>query len=226
MPNYLQTEAPAQIYQRSFRIMIENPLVETPSVRFSEERVIKLDDEVIAKIPCGEVFKLLDDLTQRIPMINPATDMPLGTTMSYLDIYVVLYSSYRFLANLRDTLEPTFSLHSMGSQPEGDSGNTTFTFVVNFHGNDGSHTGSVDWAVTGTGDHPADADDFGGTFPSGTLTFGLNDFFKFITISVSGDTAVELDETFKVTLSNPQGADIFPDHTEAIATITNDDTGE
>jgi hypothetical protein len=214
------------IFQRAYKIIINNPLAETPSASFDEEQVIYLDNNLVAKLPCGSLTKQLTDLNQRIPLINPQYDIPLGTTMSYLDIYVVLYSVYRFLANLRDTPDPTFGLYSMGSSEEGDTGITNFQFLINFHGNDGSVEATVDWAVTGTGDNPADADDFGGTFPSGTLSFGVNEFFKFFNVPVSGDAAVELNENFKVTLSNAQGATIFPHATEAVATITNDDTGE
>lgn len=225
MPNYQQiTTDNAMIYQRAYKVIIDNPLAETPTASFDEEQVIYLDNNLVAKIPCGNVTKQITDFNKRVPMIHPEYDIPLGNTMSFMEIYVVLYSVYRFLANLRDTPDPTFGVYSMGSKEEGDTGTTNFQFLVNFHGNDGTVEATVDWAVTGTGDNPADADDFGGTFPSGTLTFGVNEFFKFFNVPVSGDAAVELNENFKVTLSNAQGAAIFPNATEAVATITNDDT--
>ena len=40
------------------------------------------------------------------------------------------------------------------------------------------------------------------------MTFAIGDTSKLITINVSGDTVVELDEGFTVTLSNPVNAGI------------------
>ena len=52
----------------------------------------------------------------------------------------------------------------------------------------------------------ADAADFdfpGGTLPAGKVTFNSGDTSKVITINVVGDTTVEPNETFTVTLANP-----------------------
>src|SRR2546425_13249063 len=49
----------------------------------------------------------------------------------------------------------------------------------------------------------ADAEDFGGVFPSGTLTFVPGKTSKTITINVVGDTVVEPDEMFWVGLLHP-----------------------
>ncbi|MFM7717345.1 MAG: Calx-beta domain-containing protein, partial [Microcystis sp.] len=84
-------------------------------------------------------------------------------------------------------------------------------------------TNNVNWAVTGTGTNPANATDFaGGVLPSGTVSFAVGESLKVITINVQGDTNVELDETFRVTLSNPTN---FTNITTASAqgTIQNDD---
>jgi hypothetical protein len=89
------------------------------------------------------------------------------------------------------------------SQTEGQSGLTPFTFNVNRTG-DTSAVASVDWSVAGSGAAPADASDFSaGTLPSGTLSFAAGETSKTITVNVAGDTAVEADETFTVTLNNP-----------------------
>ena len=85
---------------------------------------------------------------------------------------------------------------------EGDSGTSAFTFTVTREGDTTGET-SVDYAVTGSGDDPADAADFGGTLPSGTVEFGNGETEKIITVNVSGDTDFEPDETFTVSLSNP-----------------------
>jgi carbonic anhydrase len=93
------------------------------------------------------------------------------------------------------------------TQPEGNSGNQSFTFTVTRAG-DTSGASTVDYAVAGSGTYEADATDFGGTLPSGTVSFSAGDPSKTITILVSGDTSVESDEGFVVTLSNSTGATI------------------
>jgi hypothetical protein len=104
------------------------------------------------------------------------------------------------------------------TQPEGNSGNKAFTFTVTRSGTT-IGTNAANWAVTGTG---IDAADFGGTLPSGIVTFAANEISKVITVNVSGDTTVEPDESFTVTLSNPTNGVTLGTAT-AIGTIINDD---
>ncbi|WP_242027345.1 Ig-like domain-containing protein [Sphaerospermopsis sp. FACHB-1094] len=107
------------------------------------------------------------------------------------------------------------------TQTEGNSGNKPFTFTVTRTGNT-TGTNSVNWKVTSSGTNFADANDFGETLPSGTLTFAPNKLTETITINVSGDTSIEPNETFTVTLSSPtNGATITT--ASATGTITNDD---
>ncbi|MGF1578000.1 MAG: beta strand repeat-containing protein, partial [Gemmataceae bacterium] len=107
-------------------------------------------------------------------------------------------------------------------QAEGDSGTTSFTFVVVRTG-DLSTTATVDFDVTGSGTDFATADDFvGGMFPSDTLTFNPTDAIEMITIPVQGDTEVELNEQFFVTLSGASGVTIS--NPMAVGLILNDDT--
>ena len=103
---------------------------------------------------------------------------------------------------------------------EGNTGNTAFTFTVTRTG-DTTGISSAAFAVTGTGTNLADAADFGGTLATGTVTFAAGATTQVVTVNVTGDTTVELDETFAVTLSSPTNATI----TTAIATgtIVNED---
>jgi hypothetical protein len=105
---------------------------------------------------------------------------------------------------------------------EGNSGTKAFTFTVTRTGSTSSSS-TADWTVTSTGANPANATDFGGTLPTGTVNFAPNETSKTITVNVSGDTAVEPDENFTVTLSNPSGAAIT--NATATGTIQNDDAG-
>ncbi|NLQ06822.1 hypothetical protein FLX35_01600 [Cylindrospermopsis raciborskii LB2897] len=91
------------------------------------------------------------------------------------------------------------------NQTEGNSGTKPFTFTVNRTG-DTSGTSSANWAVTGSGINPANAPDFGGILPSGTVNFAVGEISQTITVDVSGDTNIENDEGFTVTLSDAIGA--------------------
>lgn len=116
---------------------------------------------------------------------------------------------------------PTLSIAlDDADKDEGNSGNTSFTFIVT---RAGSLTGesSATWTVSGMGTNPANADDFGGTFPTGTVAFAAGEATQTITIDVSGDTDVEEDETFVVTLSDAVGATISVGG--AIGTIRNEE---
>ena len=120
------------------------------------------------------------------------------------------------------TQNSTLAISSTNAtQTEGNSGNKAFTFTVTRSGLT-TGTNSVNWVVTGTGSNPASAADFGGTLPSGIVTFAAKETSKVISVNVSGDTSVEPDESFTVTLSNPtNGATITT--VTATGLITNDD---
>mgnify|MGYP003335659097 CR=1 FL=1 len=107
------------------------------------------------------------------------------------------------------------------SQTEGNTGTKAFTFTVTRSGST-SGTSSANWQVTGSGTNPANAADFGGTLPSGTVTFAAGETQKVITVNVSGDTTIEPDEGFTVTLSSPTNAAITT--ATATGTINNDDS--
>jgi len=105
---------------------------------------------------------------------------------------------------------------------EGNDGNTGFTFTVTRSGGT-SGTSTVDYAVGGSGNDPANGADFGGTLPSGTVSFATGETSQVVTVNVSGDTAVEPDEGFTVALSNPSGSATITTAT-ADGTIQNDDS--
>ncbi|BAQ63402.1 S-layer family protein [Geminocystis sp. NIES-3709] len=108
------------------------------------------------------------------------------------------------------------------NQFEGNSGTTSFTFTVTRSGIT-TNTDSVNWAITGSGANPSNGGDFvGGILPSGTVSFAPGETSKVITVNVQGDTAIEPNETFTVTLSNPTNGATFISST-AIGTIQNDD---
>jgi len=105
---------------------------------------------------------------------------------------------------------------------EGNSGTTPFTFTVTRSGVTIGAT-SVAWAVVGSGARPADAADFvGGSFPSGSVSFAAGERFKTITVDVVGDSILEWDEEFAVTLSGATGGSLVVSSTTG--KIVNDES--
>jgi hypothetical protein len=77
--------------------------------------------------------------------------------------------------------------------------------------------------VSGSGANPASANNFsGGAFPSGTVTFASGESSQTITVNVIGDSNVEQDEGFTVSLSSASKATIAT--ASAGGTIMKDDT--
>ena len=116
---------------------------------------------------------------------------------------------------------PTLAISGAFSVAEGDLGTVAVTYTVTRSG-DTSAAVSASYAVTGTGANAANAADFGGTLPSGTVSFAAGETTRTITVLVSGDTATEAAETFAVTLSAPTGGATISSAT-ATGTILNDD---
>ena len=107
------------------------------------------------------------------------------------------------------------------SKNEGNVGSTAFNFVVT-RTNDASSAISVQYAVTGSTASPATASDFGGTLPSGTVSFAVGETSKSLPINVAGDTQYEGNEGFIVTLSSATGGAVI-DTATANGLIIDDD---
>ena len=119
-----------------------------------------------------------------------------------------------------------FALESVNAvRVEGDAGSTAFAFEVTRSGAV-DQTATVSWTVSGTGAHPATADDFsGGVLPSGQVSMPPGVIGVPVTIQVAGDTVPESDEDFRIALGNPRsGGSIDPLEASRIGVIVNDDT--
>ncbi|WP_268957193.1 ExeM/NucH family extracellular endonuclease [Salipiger abyssi] len=115
-------------------------------------------------------------------------------------------------------VEPTeYAIAALGEDAfEGDSGATGYTFQITRSG-DVSAAGSVDFTVGGE----VDAADFGGTLPSGTVSFAAGQTCATFTLEVAGDLTVEDDELFEVILSNPSDGSLAT--ASAAVTVLDDD---
>jgi len=100
---------------------------------------------------------------------------------------------------------------------EGNSGTTAAIFNITLSA---SSTNTVTVNYT-TSDITATApDDY--QSKSGILSFASGETSKTVAVNVVGDTVAELNETFRLTLSNPANASLL--NAVGVATITNDDT--
>lgn len=115
----------------------------------------------------------------------------------------------------RVSTPPSVSISSAGKS-EGASGTSNLSFTVTLSKSSSSPV-TVSYA---TADGTAVAgQDYAAT--AGTITFSAGQTSKTVKVAVIGDTVVEPDETFTVTLSNPSGATIS--RATATGTIRNDD---
>jgi hypothetical protein len=106
---------------------------------------------------------------------------------------------------------------------EGNSGTTAFSFTVTRSGGSEGAVGAT-WSLNLPGGANADAGDFdAGQLLDGSVTFADGDTSETITVLVKGDSLVEPDEGFTITLSSPTGGATITDDTGA-GTITNDDS--
>ena len=122
---------------------------------------------------------------------------------------------------VNDDQAPELSITDF-SQDEGNVDTKQFNVTVARTGNTDSET-TVTWTATPSVDFPVDGGDFIlGQPVTGTLTFAPDETTKDITFEVVGDTVVEPDEIFTVTLSNPNNATLS--QATATVTIQNDDT--
>lgn len=104
------------------------------------------------------------------------------------------------------------------SLAEGNSGTKNLTFTVSLSKADRSKTITANF---NTADGTAGAgSDY--TAASGTVTIAAGKTTTILNVAIAGDTAVELNETFFVNLSNPVNAVIGDG--QAVGTITNDDS--
>ena len=134
-------------------------------------------------------------------------DLPAGS-------FSAVFNDYGTANDVGDTL-PTLSI-SDAAVVEGDGGQTHVMFTVTLSAASDEAV-SVGY-VTSNGTATAGVDYTAG---NGTITFAPGVLSQQISVTVAGDAAVEGDETFTVSLSNPSGATIADG--SAVGTITNDD---
>lgn len=101
MSTYAETTVTGQVWQRCSQIVIDNPRHATPTVRFEEERVVSLDTGDELRKPAAGITQDFDPALV-VPLRNPVTGELTGASISYSDVYAILYSAYIAAATARD----------------------------------------------------------------------------------------------------------------------------
>ncbi len=102
-----------------------------------------------------------------------------------------------------DDAAPTFAIDDV-KVIEGNAGTSLMTFTVTL-ASASTNPSSVDYLTSDISATVADSDY---VTASGTLNFAAGDVSETFTVTINGDTNIEGDEDFLVTLSNPVGATI------------------
>lgn len=105
MPNYLESNVVGSKYVRCKSLHVSNPLNGVKYISMEEEQVIQLEDESISK-PYSAMSKMLTEETANttFDILNPE-DNSVVSSMTYQDVYAVLYSLYMHSALERDAQE-------------------------------------------------------------------------------------------------------------------------
>jgi predicted extracellular nuclease len=113
----------------------------------------------------------------------------------------------------------TITLDAPTAQNEGNAGYTGYIYYTVTWADIAADT-TLNWSVAGSGGNAANAADFGGTLPSGTVDVTAGAGSTTITINASGDNDVEQNEEFQLTIAPSAGITI---NQPGAGTITNDD---
>lgn len=100
MADYKETTVDGVAWQRCKAVRIDNPRVGAITAYFDEERVVAFDTESVAR-DVGVVSREFSPAST-IPLLNPETLQPTGSTITHQDLYVMLFSLYIQVATDRD----------------------------------------------------------------------------------------------------------------------------
>ena len=147
-----------------------------------------------------------------IPVQDKATGQKTSITLEAGAFGTVTYNG------LVASTTPVVSVVGAVSHPEGNSSTTTYTFTVARNTTTGAV--NVPWAFAAGATSP---DDFaGGSYPAGgTVAIADGASQGAFTLNVNGDTTVEPDEQFTVSITAPSGYTVGT--ASATGTILNDD---
>jgi hypothetical protein len=104
MADYKDTTVEGTAYVRCPQFIGWNPYGGTPSISFAEEQVINLTGGQTIRQPASGFTAMLtpETATNEIPILDPTTGLPTGTSVTFAQVYGIMYSVYIQLAKERD----------------------------------------------------------------------------------------------------------------------------
>lgn len=104
MSKYNQTNIVGESWLRAKRIVIDNPYNAPKNVKFVEEKVFQLADKVLTEQSDVLNIKIAteEEMLESIDIIDPTTNEPTGQTITYQELYAIIFSAYLKQAKLRD----------------------------------------------------------------------------------------------------------------------------
>lgn len=100
---YRETTIAGTEYVRCRGIHIINHHSKTPRIEFAEERITVLGDRTLSE--SAGALSLAFDPAKVINVINPLDNSPTGQTVTYGEVYAILYSAWMQEAQARDDAE-------------------------------------------------------------------------------------------------------------------------
>lgn len=93
-----QTPVAGESYRRCFQVVIDNPLVGSPTVMFSQETIVGTDAGSVLHMPI-QPLPLAFDPNAEIAVIDPETGEPTGAVVTQAHVYALIFSAYVAAAN-------------------------------------------------------------------------------------------------------------------------------
>jgi hypothetical protein len=102
MSDYRETSLTGTSWTRARSLYLENPMNSAPSVLIREEEILNLGDRQISQ-PAGEINLTISDMTELVPLRDPANGELTGDSIAVGTVYQALYSFYWLKALERDS---------------------------------------------------------------------------------------------------------------------------
>lgn len=101
MSDYNASQITGNSWQRCYQIGIENSLDCAPVIRFDEEMIFRTATDEDLHKPLG-TFSLMPEMGGSVEILNPINGASIGATITYGEIYALIYSVYIDAAKKRD----------------------------------------------------------------------------------------------------------------------------
>ena len=103
MQNYKETAVSGTSYIRAREVTITNTLGGYKGIMFCEEQVSVFGEKIMRE-NLGAIHQEFtpENASTEFPMLDPVTNEQIGSTATFQDVYVLLFSLYYHMAAARD----------------------------------------------------------------------------------------------------------------------------